>query len=112
MNFNLEPILYDKRSESSYIREKTGKDEWCRYYRPSEIDGYFRFDAAAEEEGVQITAIDGSGTAHSQFAKDGTPMDYGICDAEHVIFQMKGFSKPNFEVELFVKILHLIEYGY
>ena len=108
MNFNLEPILYNKRSDDEVVYEKTGKDEWCPYKRAKYMEGSFRFEATGEE-GVQITAIDGSGTTHSQFAKDGSPNDYGICDAEHVTFQMKGFFKPNFEVELFVKLLQFIE---
>ena len=72
------------------------------------MEGHFRFEVA-EEESVQITAIDGSGTLHSQFTKDGTAKDFGICDAENVTFQMKGFSKPNLEVELPIKILHFNE---
>ena len=115
MNFNVEPILYEERKkynedynhEREKMTDKGDKGEWCTYYRAMKTEGIFRLESA--EEGVQITAIDESGTTHSQYAKDGYPKSYGICDAENVTFQMKGFSKTNFKVELYVKILHLIE---
>ena len=104
----MKPILYDERSGCNYVTEETSKNEWSRFYLASKMEGHFRFEVA-EEESVQITAIDGSGTLHSQFTKDGTAKDFGICDAENVTFQMKGFFKPNLEVELTIKILHFNE---
>ena len=53
--------------------------------------------------------VDRSGTAQSQFIKDGNPRNFGISDDQHVNFQMKGLSSPNFEVTLFFKILHFAE---
>ena len=104
MTLKLETVLYDGRIEDSYeyVPEK-GR----AYYQATKIRGHFRFETA--DDSTQITIDDESGTAQSQFFKDGSPRVFGICDANDVNFQMKGLSSPDFEVTLFFKVLFFIE---
>ena len=106
MTLKLETILYDGRIEDSY-KYVPDKDNW--YYHATKTRGHFRFETA--DDSTQITIDDESGTAQSQFFKDGNPRVFGICDAKDVNFQMKDLSSPNFEVTLFFKILYFREHN-
>ena len=110
LTFKVEPILCEDKDKTRQERQKMDNGKFCTFNYATKSDGTqgsFRFETA--EEVVQITAIDGSGTTHSQLLKDGNPREFGICDAENVTFQMKGLSQPNFEVTLLYKILHFTE---
>ena len=102
--------MCEDKDKTRQERQKMDNGKFCTFNYATKSDGTqgsFRFETA--EEVVQITAIDGSGTTHSQLLKDGNPREFGICDAENVTFQMKGLSQPNFEVTLLYKILHFTE---
>ena len=99
MNFKIETRLYCKNTDLW----RTEQDQERTYYKATRTEGHFRFESAA---GVQITIIDKSGAEQSQFYKDGTQRDVGICDAKDFTFQMKGLFPEDFEVTLFYKVLH------
>ena len=90
-------ILQDGKFK--YVDDKQG---W--YYHAAKTEGHFRFKT--DDDSIEITIDDGSGTGQSQFFKDGSPRDFGICDAKDVNFKMEGLSSPDFEVTLLFKILH------
>ena len=97
MTLKLETILQD--GSFKYVDEKQEA-----YYHAAKTEGHFRFETA--DDGIQITIDDESGPGQSQFSKDGSPRDFGICDAKDVNFKMEGLSSPDFEVTLLFKILH------
>ena len=101
MTLKLEPILFDGRIEDSF---KYVSDKDRSYYQATKTEGHFRIKTA--DESIQITIDDESGPGQSQFFKDGSPRDFGICDAKDVNFKMEGLSSPDFEVTLLFKILH------
>ena len=121
MNFKLENILYqpkeklsidhddhhDIRREERRRREikQMENGEYCSYYKATSTEGHYRFEAV--DDSVQITVIDGSGSTHSQFFKDGNPRDYSMCDSDDITFQMKGLLSQHLKVTLLFKILHV-----
>ena len=123
MNFKLETFLYEPKKKTSIFdddydpyldlsiydpnRYEVPDGTICRYYRGTKIEGQFRFEAA--DESVQVTVIDGSGSTHSQFFKDGNPRNCNICDAEGITFEMKGGLSQDLKVVLLFKILHFTE---
>ena len=123
MNFKLEKFLYEPKKKPSVFDDyynpyleiayhDQNSREWpdgksCEYYRATKTEGQFRFEAV--DESVQVTVIDGSGSTHSQFFKDGNPRNCNICDAEDITFEMKGGLSQDLKVVLLFKILHFTE---
>ena len=120
MNLKLEKILYhpkeklsidddhfDHSIELRHRRENKRMEngEYCSFYKAISTEGHFRFEAV--DESVQINVIDGSGSTHSQFFKDGNPRDFSMCDADDITFQMKGLLSQDLKVILLFKILHV-----
>ena len=120
MNLKLEKILYHPKEKLSIDddhfdhsielrRRRENKrmenGEYCSFYKATSTEGHFRFEAV--DESVQINVIDGSGSTHSQFFKDGNPRDFSMCDADDITFQMKGLLSQDLKVILLFKILHV-----
>ena len=104
MNIKLQTILSSKKGETEWEWITVdGRERDMRLVKATSTEGHYRFESV---DGVQITPQDESGTAQSLLYKDGTPRDFGICDAKDVTFQMKGLFPKDFEVTLFFKIIH------